>query len=163
MTGFTLQHVSFVLLLFTALLSSQAHVFRVQTSIREAIEQLDAILVTKDSKIQPVLGEFSYAAGVTLGYVPIESRTTVCIRFYSARQPYDHISSPHTDPFWWLDDDQVGDLTSALSQLPDIDRVTRTDDGLMVAVHTRNPVVVQRATQSALTSIRYSYVHRNKQ
>jgi len=154
MTGFTIQHISLALLIFTAVLSLQGYIFRVQTGIRESVEQLDDILVTGTSKLKPIVHSLSYRPWIW------PSKNKVEVKFYNTRQSLASVSSPHTAPLWWLNDTEQTQLMKALRNLDGIEAAKVTKEGILFTSRSNNSARIRRATQSVMRVIRMSYEHR---
>lgn len=156
MVGFNISTLTLALLIFTSIMSAQAHRFQVQTSIRESVEQLDDIFITNATKMKPIISGFKYLSRWDI----YNSETEVLVKFYSSRQDLSSVSSPHHEPFFWLNETQKEVLRQALENFETVESVRFTDGGLIFKAKSREAVDIRRATQTVMESIRYSYIHR---
>lgn len=157
MSGVGLQTASFVLLVITAFLSFQTHVFQYRTSIRESLEQLDDVEVTNTVKVRAILNKFDYW-GLSIQKL-LYGKTTLLVKFHSMERVPEAASDPSCTMFHWLQDDEVEEFLEELEQsISGISDVKSGDGEFEITIYSRNSVEIRRIASQVTVKIRENRV-----
>jgi hypothetical protein len=149
MTGLGIQDFNFALLLLTAYLSIQAHIFQIRTSIRESLEQLDDYEYAFGSvQLNALLRRFNYRSRW--------SESEVLIKWRNPGQTANS-SRAHGNAFWWLSAKKREEFCRAVENLKKVSGCNSNNDAIWFTVESKNPVTVRRKVETIYRLIETAY------
>jgi len=144
--------ISLILLVFTAYLSFQTHVFQVRTQIRESLEEFEDVEIKYGDKLTALLHKFEYFDKYRIW----RSKTMILIQHRHTREVPASASALHYDIMYWLPEENKEEFLDTLTNIKNVSDAQYSEHGIIITVTTGNAVKVRRISQKVIQIINMS-------